>query len=182
MSYESIIRNCAPTLAGIKVGSLYSYRFASLEELEQALQDRNAMLNPKGIFVVIFRVIGQQALIYIYRKSQLEALLTQSEIQEFLHAKGYKTFTIHACLSLLQCHLQQSDFPHEIGIFLGYPLADIKAFIANKGKHCKCSGCWKAYTNEDLARKTFQKFKKCTDVYCAKFHEGFDMKRLTVAC
>ena len=28
----------------------------------------------------------------------------------------------------------REDFPHEIGLLLGYPLADVKAFIENEGK------------------------------------------------
>ena len=36
-------------------------------------------------------------------------------------------------------------FPHEIGIFLGYPLADVAGFIRNKGRNCKCIGTWKVY-------------------------------------
>lgn len=181
MSVESIIRYCAPTLAGMKVGSLYSQRFESLQQLKQALYERNRILNAKGIFVRVLRIRGNQALIYIYRKSQLEAVLAQAEIQDFLRANGYETFTISGCFCLLQRHLRRENFPHEIGIFLGYPLSDIQAFIANKGKHFKHSGCWKVYHNEETALKTFQKFKKCTDVYCLKLQEGFDITRLTVA-
>lgn len=181
MSYESIVRHCAPTLAGMKMGSLYSYRFTCIKELHRALQERNRALNAKGVYVVIFRISGNQALIYMYRKSQLEQALSAPAIQAFLQSMGYETFSINACLTLLRLHLQKEDFPHEIGVFLGYPLADIQAFILHKGKNCPCSGQWKAYTNVEAARKTFAKFKKCTDVYCTKFEEGFDIMRLTVA-
>lgn len=46
-------------------------------------------------------------------------------------------------------------FPHEIGLFLDYPLVDVIGFIRNTGKNCKCSGCWKAYGNAKEAEKTF---------------------------
>lgn len=181
MCVESIIRYCAPTLAGLKVGSLYSYRFSSFHQLWEQLQARNSTLNPKGIFVRIFRITGNQALIYIYRKSQLQRVLAQANIQAFLAGKGYDTFSLEGCFTILQRHLRHSEFPHEIGIFLGYPLDDIQGFIANKGKHFKHCGCWKVYGDEETALKTFQKYKKCTDVYCLKYQEGFDITRLTVA-
>ena len=50
-------------------------------------------------------------------------------------------------------------FPHEIGLFLDYPLVDVIGFIRNTGKNCKCSGCWKAYGNAKEAEKTFCKYK-----------------------
>ena len=76
---------------------------------------------------------------------------------------------------------ENSEFPHEIGLFLGYPLADVKGFIENKGRNCKCSGCWKVYEDEEKAQKLFIKYRKCTDIYCQKLKEGTSILRLTVA-
>ena len=71
-------------------------------------------------------------------------------------------------------------FPHEIGLFLGYPIDDVISFIENKGKNFKCCGCWKVYHDEDNAKKTFEKYKKCTNIYCKKYLQGSSLKRLTV--
>ena len=30
----------------------------------------------------------------------------------------------------------KADFPHEMGIFLGYPLGDVKGFIEHHGRNC----------------------------------------------
>ena len=73
------------------------------------------------------------------------------------------------------------DFPHEIGIFLGYPLGDVIGFIQNLGKNCKCTGCWKVYCDECSAKKTFDKFKKCTEVYTRLWSQGRTVLQLTVA-
>ena len=41
--------------------------------------------------------------------------------------------------------LQSSlEFPHEIGIFLGYPPADVDGFMHRK-EDCRISGLWKVY-------------------------------------
>ena len=37
------------------------------------------------------------------------------------------------------------DFPHEIGLLLGYPPEDVSGFIENGGKNFLCSGYWKVY-------------------------------------
>lgn len=75
----------------------------------------------------------------------------------------------------------QDDFPHEIGVFLGYPVEDVVGFIENAGQNCKCCGCWKVYCDECTAMRTFAKFRKCRDVYKRLWQEGRSILQLTVA-
>ena len=63
-------------------------------------------------------------------------------------------------------------FPHEIGLLLGYPLADVKAFIATKGKNCIACGDWKAYGDEETAKCIFCKYKHCREVYMSVYGAG----------
>ena len=72
-------------------------------------------------------------------------------------------------------------FPHEIGVFLDYPLEDVVGFIENAGQNYKCSGCWKVYCNECETRKLFAKYKKCREVYRRLWSQGRDIRTLTVA-
>ena len=76
---------------------------------------------------------------------------------------------------------QSGEFPHEIGLFLGYPPEDVQGFITQGPDCCKCSGCWKVYGNEDQARKKFAQYKKCTQIYCRLWAAGSSVERLTVA-
>lgn len=41
----------------------------------------------------------------------------------------------------------QEDFPHEMGILLGYPVEDVEGFIINNGKNELYTGYWKVYDN-----------------------------------
>ena len=74
-----------------------------------------------------------------------------------------------------------ADFPHEIGVFLGYPLGDVVGFIENRGKNFTCCGCWKSYGDPDAAQKHFDQLSKCTAVYLRLFHSGTPILRLAVA-
>ena len=73
------------------------------------------------------------------------------------------------------------DFPHEIGVFLGYPLGDVEGFIANRGRNFTCCGCWKSYGDPDAARRHFAQLNKCTAVYLRLFHSGTPVLKLAVA-
>lgn len=181
MAGEFVVKNGAPTLAGLKVGNLFAFCYKNETELRKEIYYWNKKLNHKGVFLVAFRKTKNRALIYLYRKSQLEIILRNKEINEFLVNNGYDTRTLSLALYSLNMRLLRSeDFPHEIGIFLGYPIEDVKAFIENKGKNFIFVGCWKVYKNQYDAQKTFAKFKKCTKIYCDKFLNGFDINRLTV--
>ncbi|MFI3251073.1 MAG: DUF3793 family protein, partial [Eubacteriales bacterium] len=137
-------------------------------------------LNPKGVHVRLLRHTETTALIYIFRKNQLQMALQTPQIQRFLHDFDYHDFDLDSALSILEEHLDAADFPHEIGVFLGYPLADIRGFIANQGKNFKISGCWKVYTNPEHALRLFARYKKCVTIYLDRYAQGFDMNRLTV--
>lgn len=182
MSNEILLQHCAPTLAGLKIGNLFFHAWEDEQTFFHYIEQSNKLLNGKGIYFQVFYNNQEKPLLYVYRKKFLQMELEKPEIQEFLRTKGYEgAFDINSCLEILGKHLKEKEFPHEIGIFLGYPIADIKAFILNKGRNYKCVGCWKVYTNEGQALQLFQKFKKCTNVYCRKYAQGFDLCRLTVA-
>lgn len=85
------------------------------------------------------------------------------------------------CLSEKLMLLKSSkDFPHEIGLFLGYPYEDVKGFIDNKGECSKCIGCWKVYGDVSRAEDTFDRYKRCTSDYVSRFKEGMTLEELAV--
>ena len=75
----------------------------------------------------------------------------------------------------------EADFPHEIGVFLGYPLYDVVGFIENAGRNFTCCGCWKAYGDPNAAQQHFAQLNKCTAVYLRLFRSGTPIQRLAVA-
>ncbi len=86
----------------------------------------------------------ERALVYVYRQEALAALLAQADVQAFLRAMGYGDASPDGALAFLRQRLAESPcFPHEIGVFLGYPLSDVIAFMRDGGRGCRCSGCWK---------------------------------------
>lgn len=177
-----LIEHCSPTLASLKAGSLFSLPSSSLCQLEEEAQQLNTQFAPKGLALHLIRVDERHALCYLYRHAQLAAMLADKPCAAFLNTQGYDSLSVQDALDRLCSRLAQSpSFPHEVGLFLGYPLADVVAFIENKGKNCLCCGCWKAYTNACAARRLFAKFSKCTEVYKRLYHNGRTLCQLTVA-
>ncbi len=181
MSEELLLRHCAPTLAALKAGNLFTCPTDSMPILEHAVQTWNEQLNTKGVHILVLLKRMKTALIYVYRPTLLEKELAKGETQELLSSFGYPLCQINTTLSFLQDRLiHQDEFPHEIGVFLGYPPSDVSLFIKNKGCNGKCDGCWKVYGNEIEARLKFAQFKKCTALYLRMYKEGKPLDSLAV--
>ena len=181
---ETLIRHCAATLAGHKCGSLFSYHPGAQENVADTIASLNALLNQKGVRA---RLIGccprGGVLVYVYRPAALRETLSSTEASAFLTDCGYPSGGTDAALDTLTVRLQdgRDAFPHEIGVFLGYPVQDVIAFIRHNGfGGCLC-GCWKAYGNPSQAQRTFALYQKCRDVYLRCYRRGFDVTRLTIA-
>ena len=182
MSEEALVKYCSPTLAGIKTGSLFNCSYHSKAELTSFLRYWNITLRDKGIRIIPLRAKGRKALIYVFRPSQLKSRLQEDEARDLLKEHGYCSQSCSGCLSHLISRLTQCpDFPHEIGLFLGYPCEDVRGFIDNKAACAKCVGCWKVYGDEKKAQKQFELFKKCTRIYQQQWADGKPLTKLTVA-
>lgn len=182
MLEQLLIDHCAPTLAGLKTASLFRCLGAGEQELGERIARLNEDMALKGVILTEVKRGKEGTLVYVYRRKALETELQRPETQQFLAGYGYIQFDVDTCLKRLQERLAASaDFPHEIGVFLGYPLEDVKEFIHNKGRNAKCIGCWKVYCNECEARKTFAKYEKCKSVYQRLFSGGRELLKLTVA-
>lgn len=179
---KGLVDHCAPTLASLKTGSLFNAVHDGAEEVEQQVAELNRQLGPRGIRMEIVRRGRLGSLIYVFRPKQLERELACPAVCAFLSQYGYgDTGEVAPAICRLCQRLRGGeDFPHEIGVFLGYPLEDVRAFIDNGGKNCKCTGCWKVYYNEEEAQRRFSQFKKCSEVYRRCWERGRSVEELTV--
>ena len=121
-------------------------------------------------------------LLYLFRPAALSRDLAQEAAQGILRQAGYGTLRQGACLGELRRRLRAGgEFPHEIGLFLGYPPEDVAGFVRHRGRGCKCVGCWKVYGDEAAARRRFAAFRACTANYCRRRARGASLAGLAVA-
>ena len=182
MSDATLVRCCAPTLAGMKTGSVFTCSYDRRSTLRSELARLNRELGSRGLRILPLRFRESHALVYLFRPLALQRDLKNSTARAILDGAGYGGLSSDQCLLRLIRRLRESgDFPHEIGLFLSYPPEDVKAFIDNKAQNYKFIGCWKVYGDEAAARKTFETYKKCTDSYCRLFRAGYPLGQLAVA-
>lgn len=178
---RALVAHGAPTLARMKVGSLFNVACPDREALWTEMREIAPVLHEKGVHLTLLRLEAGRALLYLYRRQELQAALESPEIRSFMAQYGYSDARPEAAIARLRSRIRQSGtFPHEIGVFLGYPLCDIRGFICNEGRNCLCCGCWKVYANPDQAQRLFDRYRKCTEAYVRLFAAGCPLSRLTV--
>ena len=176
-----LVRYCAPTLAGIKTGSMFSCSFADKDSLRTYIRKLNRSLCGKGIRAVPLKFQNGRALIYLYRPAYLTRDIKRDGAKRILHERGYGTECADKCVSLLRRRMyEKGEFPHEVGLFLGYPPEDVQGFISNKAVNYKYCGLWKVYGDVESAKQTFLRYKLCTDFYCTMLRNGNSLDRLTI--
>lgn len=186
MSDELIVMHCSPTLAGMKTGSVFTCEHNGKKELTESFRRINKRLVCKGLRAIPLRVSEKKALIYFYRPRLLKRDLSQKQAREILTEQGYcceapgKIIPEKCIIKLIERLKSSSEFPHEIGLFLGYPAEDVKGFIENKAACSKCVGCWKVYGDVGSAQRIFAKYGKCTRIYCECLKSGSTVEKLTV--
>ena len=79
-----IIRHCAPTLAGLKTGSVINCPYKDREEILYAVQNLNQRLSFYGLFVIPLRILENKILVYLYRPDKLTEDLASEDAADIL--------------------------------------------------------------------------------------------------
>ncbi len=180
--------HCAPTIKGIKCSNMVAFKISSQESFSAFLQKHDKCLKCNGIKYILLARQKNHALMLFYRPQILARLLRRPLAIEILNSFGYTVKgeigedTISSLLKRLKERITQCDgFPHEIGIFLGYPPADVQAFIENKGQNYLYSGFWKVYFNATAQKHLFECYNHCIHNMCARLQAGESLQEVISA-
>lgn len=171
---------CTPTLAGIKTANLISLKEPKYLFIENELKKFNLHFNKRNIYAKTICRCNSNMLILIYNSNLLRENINNSKAKAFLKELGYPIdLSLNENLEHLSGRLREnSDFPHEIGIFLGYPYDDVIGFKENNGKNYLFSGYWKVYTDEENTKALFDKFTRCRKNVCNKIANGMHISQI----
>lgn len=121
-----------------------------------------------------------KAVLLLYETERLGGYLKGQEVRDLLRQQGY---TQDHCAALLEsfagryhAHMQgNGPFPHEMGLFLGYPPEDVAGFMKNKGSNWLYAGDWKVYGHTLQKICLFRIFDKAKELLLRLLAEGVPM-------
>ena len=139
-----IIQNAA-VLKGKRISGMLFLNDKELARISMKLHNTN-------ISLIILCTCKKRHLVMVYRAKELEEHLRSKEVSDYLREFGYRRDDFISNLIRLHQRMngfynKMKEFPHEVGVFLGYPICDIKGFLENKGERYLHSGYWKIYGN-----------------------------------
>lgn len=166
-----IINHCGPVLMGYKPAAMFMLRS------EGDYRCLSGLL-PAYLELVVLRKSEGGLLVLVFEKEKLEKTLLETAISDenvrmVLAGKGYPmNASIFGFLEYLKKQFMGGQFPHEIGLFLGYPVDDVLGFVKNKGQNYKLCGYWKVYGDVEQAKACFRQYDECRECVKALF-QGF---------
>ncbi len=179
---NQIVKHCSPTLAGLKSGNMFSASCQNFKEMICDIRCLNLRLADKGIKIIPLRYSEKRCLLYVFRLSAVSCDIADPHACEILKDSGYTSCDTWECIKELLKKINSTDqFPHEIGLFLGYPPEDVCGYIRDKGKCPKYTGHWRVYGDEQSALAKFESFKRCTCTFCEMSASGHSIEELAVA-
>ena len=153
-----VVTQCAPVLKGVKISNLITMKPGGWHKIR-------AYLKKSRIICIPLYADAEKEVLFLYRYEQLERHLKNREVREFLRGCGYESFEVASVLVRLRRRYRlyagiSKEFPHELGVLLGYPVGDVQGFIANRGENSLTSRYWKVYQNPKQAEKIFDLYDR----------------------
>lgn len=132
-----LIRKLAPVLLGVKPAGLVRLtncgRIGGGTQCDLFCVHQREILEILRLECRILRSDGRDLVVLFFRRAMLERTLAEKGAAAFLMECGYPVAQGGAMVlrELTTRCRRGGEFPHEIGIFLGYPLKDVRGFMEN---------------------------------------------------
>ena len=123
----------------------------------------------------VLRETHTAKILIIYTSSAIKEILEQKDVRGFLEGLNYPSLDVEAALNQLVERYQLYHCPHELGLFLGIPLEDVKDFMECGTKECKLCGYWKVYNDPENALKIFAAYDQAKKVILTELLEEFQL-------
>lgn len=140
----------AEVLAGVKPANLLrinNRHYPCGRNMYQLWQQYgHELLVNSPIVAATMRSSDSGVLLLLYSPTLLQRRLNSRSARTFLHSLSYRDpHNINKTLADLTSHFVDDEFPHEIGLFLGYPLKDVTAFMGRTKLTATAQRLWKIY-------------------------------------
>lgn len=163
-----LMLECSEVLAGVKPANLVSrvnrtrscgrnlYRIWQLHHEEIAIR-------LPGLHFMVLQTRERALLLLCFNRDHLERHLSHAGIRTILHKAGYlKHDSLDALLGELCRRIDaKGSFPHEIGLFIGYPAKDVAAFMGLVKLPFSCQGPWKIFGKPEQSLELAEQFRCC---------------------
>jgi hypothetical protein len=121
-------------------------------------------LLPAYLSLTVLRRSETGLLVFVFHREGLKEAVSDKAAGTALRDMGYPSgSSVPALLDCLKKQFRGRQFPHEVGLFLGYPAEDVLGFVKHQGKNYKLCGYWKVYGDVERAKRCFRRYDECRE-------------------
>jgi hypothetical protein len=152
---------CAPLIARLKISNLLNIRNSDFATVKRIIAGSD-------ISWYVLLQSEDKLTILLYHEESLKNYLESQEVKNAFFKFGYRHIQLDCilkefCVRYERHMLNKGEFPHEMGLLLGYPVEDVIGFVDNKGKDSLYTGYWKVYGNKDKKLRLFDSFESAKE-------------------
>ncbi len=171
---------CAPLIVGLKPSNIFNI----------SSEDYFVMLRILRNSKISWHVLGKKCdkmMIFLYHRESLDKYLKEKEVRKILREEGYICDNLDCIIKEFENryrrYLQKNvEFPHEMGLLLGYPAEDVLGFIKYKGDKSIYTGYWKVYKNKEKKMEIFRNFENAKERLIQLLSYGVGMTDILDIC
>ena len=154
-----IVYNTSTVIARVKPASILNFSEDSKSLYSSwKIYGRN-FVKEIDLEYVELREADSSIIVLVYSENIMKEYITNEKNREFLMRIGYpKEISVKSYIETLKARYMLHHCPHELGVFLGIPIEDVKDFMECTNKKCLLCGYWKVYNNYYAAEKTFKQY------------------------
>lgn len=156
-----LIYNASLVISGVKPSATVTIKKDNDNLYDKWIKYGIDFLKIIDIAYINLRETNNALIILIYNENKLKNYIFEKENKKFLLQLGYcDKEDLDEYLIILKRRYKEFNCPHELGVFLGFPLNDVKDFMECKEKKCLSCGYWLVYNDLQEAKKIFSKYDK----------------------
>lgn len=173
---NQLVLQCAPLIVGLKMSNLFIIQNEHISKMYRLLKESR-------ISYYVFLVTEKMSTLFLYDREKLENFLSKKQIRLFFREEGYLDFDLQKVLFRFRCQYRlywsgKRDFPHELGLLLGYPIEDVNGFILNKGKKSLYTGYWKVYDDVQGKKELFRMYELAKETLIQLVFNGISIAEI----
>ena len=156
-----LIFNGSLVIAGAKPSATITLKKNKDNIYDKWIKYGEQFLKSIGLEYIDLRETESALIILVYNDNKLREVLHNDTNREFLNKMGYiESDDCKEYLAHLNMRYQQYKCPHELGIFLGFPIDDVIDFMECTSKKCLACGYWLVYNDLDKSNEIFKKYDR----------------------
>ncbi len=169
---------CAPLLTRLKISNLLT-----VDKIHRAAAMR--LFRGTALSSYLLCDAGEKLTFLLYDRKKLTAYLNREDVRQLMERFGYSRLNLEVVLRQVaeryRAHiLHKGGFPHEIGLLLGYPPADVTGFIENDGKNSLYIGYWKVYSDVARCRRVFAGYDQAREQVIRMISRGMNVRNIVI--